>query len=189
MVQASDPQSVSILNEINRLLSARNIFFNYFALLHEHTASQTYHKEREELRALAYRIPPVYDLRNHGRAPGSDPETPTTYYYRTRYAVYSLPCTDQVSRPYILSVVAMLLSFMSTWQLRFRAALPEQHRAEHDRLYDSTVAAFEAWIAIARPLVSPALSTLRHREHSGRLRPDTPRVRLPHLLSLLLLSA
>jgi hypothetical protein len=79
---------------------------------------------------------------------------------------------------------------MSTWQLRIRAGLPARCHIEHDRLYESTVTAFDAWLAIARPLVSPAISTLRNRENSGVLKTKPPRAaagtlrtsRLPQLL-------
>jgi hypothetical protein len=187
------------LDEINLLLSAKNSAKQYYAFAFvsdstEHSP-ESHQQVRERLWKLVRNIPSAGELRSQSRSPY--PQGPTKYYYRTRYAVYSLPCTDSLSRPAVLTNVASLLGFMSTWQLRIRAALPARCHTEHDRLYESTVTAFDAWLAIARPLVSPAISTLRNRENSGVLKTKPPRAaagtprtsRLPQLLEQLFRSA
>jgi hypothetical protein len=184
-VQDTDPDSVAIWDEINLLISARNSALQYHDFVSASTehSPESHRRARQELRQLVRNIASDGDLTSSSQS-ADEPYT-YTYYYRTSYEVYSLPCTDRLSRPGVLTNAASLLGFMSTWQKRFRSALPEEHRTEHDRLYESTVTAFDAWLAVARPLVSPALSTLRNREHSGRLQPHA---RLPQLLEQLLRS-
>jgi hypothetical protein len=139
VVQESDPVSVAILNEINLLISARDSALQYIAFVSNSTeqSPESHRLARQELRELVRNIPSVGELKSESQSPHR--QGPTTYYYKTRYAVYSLPCTDRISRPGVLTNVASLLDFMRTWRLPFRAALPDEHHTEHDRLFDSSI--------------------------------------------------
>lgn len=168
-VRADDPASVAILDEINLLVAARDNFQEYldFVCVHTEDASESLRRAIERLRVLTRKIPSVGELRSQSWP--ADPAGAITWFYRKRYAEYSLPCLDGTSRPMALSNVATLLEATSRWKTRFREALGVQHRAEHDRLYGLTVSSFEAWTRIARPRVVPSVSALRGMEYGGRL--------------------
>lgn len=168
-VLTTDPASVSILHEINLFLLGRNIVWDWCHIIEESRVSDLYRDQLKSLQSFIYRLPSEYDLRDQDYF--SDP---ITYYYRNRYVEYSSSSDDRISRPVMLASVTNLLNFMSKWHDRFQTALPEQYRPEYDRLYASTVSAFEAWSAVARPLTIPSLYQQRQMQDSGRV-PRKPR--------------
>ncbi len=150
---------MSIMDEIKLFLAAHDKVWTYCHFVEKHITTI------QPFQSMIYKLPSQYDLVRTTHF-----ANPPRRYYRTRYAVYSSPTQDTISRPVVLSNTESLLSFMRTQVNTVIAALSTAElRTEHDALYHDVVDAFHVWIEVARPLCMPSLAALRARQQGGRL--------------------
>jgi hypothetical protein len=172
-VRDDDPDTVSILAEINLYLTATNNAYTWIKFLNTNMPPNRCTSELQELQKLMYTLISEYDLLD--RTYPMNPATPITWYYVSQYPSKPTQTNrqtylnkDRFCRKVMFINVAALVSFMELKKKRFLQALPQGIDAQYNNLYALAESAFKAWMDKARPLCGFSQSALRTRQEGGR---------------------
>ncbi len=175
-VEATHPETVSILSEINLYLEGYNHMWRWlFYISKSRTPQQLYNLD--EFVALRMhcidKLPTGMGLK-HIRL--TDPVT--KWDFRTAYAAYDSRNLCSVNRPAVLVNVNNLLRSMRALRPSIAVTLTTEQCAQVEAHYKATETAFDSWTAVSRAHVIPGIHSLRGREETGCRRILAPRPNL-----------
>jgi hypothetical protein len=174
-VEGTNPETVSVLSEIDLYLAGYNSMFRWIFCISKCRDPQKIwnHEEFTVLRVDCIdKLPIGMGLKQIRLT------DPVTRSYRTVYATYDSRSLYSVNRPAVLVTVTNLLHSMRALRTSVDLTLTTEQCAQVEAHYNATKTAFDVWMTVARPHVIPVIHSLRESEETGRRRIRTPRPNL-----------
>jgi hypothetical protein len=168
-VEATRPETVSTLSEINLYIDGYNRMWRWLLYISKSRAPQKIYNLDEFVALRTHcidKLPSGMGLKNI-----LDTDDPVNKWaFRTAYAVCDSRNLCSVNRPAVLVNVSNLLRSMRALRPSLASTLTTEQCAQVEVLYRATETAFDAWTAVARVHVIQGIRSLREREETWRRR-------------------